>query len=127
MDEVNGAIISSDGDAKTVLLEVVKCLQSCDAIKSTNPKFKENGKSKCKDLILWLYILCKHLVEIEATPVACCVNEEGSVALMEISKKSLDPSPVISNSITSQVESSLKRPFEVIASFAVTNSYSMEN
>jgi len=64
--------------------------------------------------------------EIKSVPVSGCTSDSVALQLLNISKRSLSKQVENANSISSQVEKSLKRPFEVLASSTASTSEFME-
>ena len=68
--------------------------------------------------MLWLYLVSKNSPSINTVQVTGCANEKVAIELNAKVKHCLSSSQGTEATISSQVEKSLKRPFEVLATSA---------
>ena len=115
-----------DGSAKHVLFESIKAIKEFDAKHADDTSFKEKAKSKSKDFIFWLYLVFSDCPEVLPVPVANCSDEVVVSSLQKIKDGCLNASSNVSEIISNQVERSLKRPFEVLASSSASTTDFME-
>ena len=117
--EIDEAISKSNGDAKRVLIKCVEIIKEFDSEHNTDADYKEKAKSKCRDLLFWLYLVLTDNNSIEAVSTIGCNNEKVIKALQKITLQNLSETKKqdseILLSLSTQVENSLKRPFEVLA------------
>jgi hypothetical protein len=126
VNAVNKAISNSNGQAETVLLNCIKSIKEFDTKHATDAEYVDKAKSKCKDILFWLYLVIENSPAILATPSMGCSNKMMASKISKVSKEKLDDSTTIETSIATQVESSLKRPFEVLAASSSSTSKFME-
>ena len=93
---------------------------------SGDSEYKEKAKSKCKDIVFWLYLVVIDSNTIEAVPSMACNSERLADALKSAAQKCLSTRKEVEESISSQVEKSLKRPVEVLAESSSSSSELME-
>jgi hypothetical protein len=123
---VHEAISISNGHASTVLVDCVRDIKAFDTEHTNDTSYTEKAKSKCKDIMMWLYLVSKGSEKIEAIPVMGCTNAKVLQVLSHISETCLQKKVNTDVSISTQVEQSLKRPFEVLATSASSTSDFME-
>lgn len=126
LEVVHQSISKSNGEAKEILVDCVKAIKEFDAAHTNDAEYTDKARSKCKDMMFWLYLVSQSSDAVEAVPATGCNNESMAERLAVIAKKCLDQSEDISVSISTQVEKSLKRPFEVLAASSSMTSEFME-
>ena len=108
LEAINKAIDDSNGDATFVLLDVVKAIKEFDAAHAGDNAYTEKAKSKCKDILLWLFLVCSDSDQIKPTPVSGCNSEALAEAMKSLSNDTLSPSTNFLDIVSSHVEKSLK-------------------
>jgi hypothetical protein len=127
LNSVNNAISNSNGQAEEVILNCIKSIKDFDMNHAADVEYVDKARSKCKDILFWLYLVTQNSPAILATPSMGCSNEAMASQVSKISEKHLNTtSNTIEISIATQVESSLKRPFEVLAASSSSTSEFME-
>ena len=127
MSPIQESIVSSNGDDIQALLSCINEVNKFDDLHKDDDNY-DKAKTQCKDIIAWLYLVVNENENIEALPVLTCNNERVVSSLQNISSACLeqkDDTPQVSNILT-QVEQSLKRPFEVLAASSSSTSDFME-
>jgi hypothetical protein len=126
VDIVQNSISNSNGNSKYVLIDCVKAIKDFDTLHTNDEDFVDKARSKCKDIMLWLYLVGDNNPAIEAVQTMGCQNEQVAETLEAIKLSCLSQKQETSSTISDQVEKSLKRPFEVLASSASSTSDFME-
>eukprot|EP00957_Ditylum_brightwellii_P095233 7253597-Ditylum_brightwellii.AAC.1 len=70
--EVHKSIVKSNGDATSVLIDCVKAIKKFDTDHSGDQGQADKAKSKCKDLLFWLFLVAKNHVLIDKVPWMNC-------------------------------------------------------
>ena len=125
---VDKAIQESNGDVKLVLLECIKGIKKFDEDHAADTEFIDKAKEKCKDFLLWLFLIAKNDTAIAALPTMGCTSEKLAESFSKITMSCLDvvSKDVTPDSLLDKVEQSLKRPFEVLAASSSSTSDFME-
>ena len=76
LETTNDAIQGHDRAASIVLFNVVQEVKAFDTRNASKNKYQEKAKQKCKDLMLWLYLIATGNAVIKATPMTGCNNME---------------------------------------------------
>ena len=126
VEVIHNAINEFDGNVKQIIFETTKAIKEFDEVHNDDDEYKEKAKSKCKDIVFWLYLVFANSSEIKPVQVSSCTNETLVSSLNDISQSCLSNAKNVSDIISSQVESSLKRPFEVLASSSASTIEFME-
>ena len=130
LSQVHMSISKTGGDAVDALLNCVKSIKEFDINHANDQDYKDKAKSKCKDIIFWLYLVATNSESIKAIPTMSCTNDKVASELGKVVETNLTPksSAATSNkdSILDHVEKSLKRPFEVLAASSSSTSDFME-
>ena len=126
LDSMHETIAESNGDSKVVLLKAVEKIKEFDTTHDGDEEYTDKAKSKCKNFIQWLYLVATENESIKGVPVVGCSSERIAKALASVSASELSKKKEVSFSISDQVESSLKRPFEVLAASSSSTSDFME-
>jgi hypothetical protein len=128
LDPIQETVSKSNGNSKLVLIECIKSIKNFDTSNANNTEYVDKAKSKCKDILFWLYLVSKDYEHINPTPSMGCNNEALASALSIKKQQCLNVSETLStqDSISAQVENSLKRPFEVLAASSSSTSEFME-
>ena len=71
---INDTTIAESGDAKKVILVATKCMKDFDATHQSDNDYKEKAKQKCKDILMWLYLVITDNTAITVTPTTGCNN-----------------------------------------------------
>ena len=120
----------SNGSARAVLLKCIEAIKEFDTAHGSDDTYKEKAKSKCKDILFWLYLVSQDNDGIEPVPTMAVVNDKIFSRLDDIVNKELSvvssSTTAPSSSIATHIESSLKRPFEVLAASSSSNSEFIE-
>jgi hypothetical protein len=126
IDTIQNSISNSNGNSKSMLLDCVTKIKEFDMEHTNDDEYVDKARSKSKDILLWLYMVSKNS-RIDAIPVMGC-NEKVAKQLLEVKKKCLKTMHLenVSQNVSAQVEQSLKRPFEVLATSASSTSDFME-
>jgi hypothetical protein len=119
-------ISKSSGQAAQVLLEVVKEIKNFDILHANDAEYVDKARSKCKDILFWLYLVHTEDDSIEALPTMNCNSEKLIRTIQSAANNCLQVQGKARSSIADQVESSLKRPFEVLATASSSTSEFME-
>jgi hypothetical protein len=127
IETIQNSISKSNGNSKLLLIECVKKIKEFDIEHANDVNYSDKARSKSKDILLWLYLVNKGSNEIDAVPVIGC-NEKVAKALSKVKQRCLKTTNKNNdtNNISAQVEQSLKRPFEVLATSASSTSDFME-
>ena len=120
-------ISKSNGQASIILLAVVKAIKDFDNLHANEEDYIDKARSKCKDILFWLYLVHKENESIEELPTLNCNKENLIRKIQSAANNCLQVQDVARRStIADQVESSLKRPFEVLATASSSTSEFME-
>ena len=93
VDVINSTIQGANGSAKTVYVAVVTEIKRFDAEKADDDTYQDKAKTKCKDILQWLYLVARESTAVDATPVTGC-NSIGIVKrLNEVTKTCTGPEP----------------------------------
>ena len=65
---VNSAIVVSNGDASSILLEMVNVIKDFDTRNQEDEDHSDRATLKCKTLLYWLYIVAKMGDKVEEVP-----------------------------------------------------------
>ena len=126
LSKVQAKLMESNGDASHVLLGCIEGISDFDTLHVDDTEF-DNAKTKCKDLLSWLFLVINGSDAIEAVPAMNCNSDKIVSALQHITDSCLQAKEVPqANNILAQVEQSLKRPFEVLAASSSSTSDFME-
>ena len=125
LEPIQKSISKSNGNSKVVLVDCVKAIKAFDQLHATDTDYSDKARSKCKDIMLWLYLVSENHDDIDAVPVTGCTSMKLIQELNSTSSNCLSTTQELP-SISHQVEQSLKRPFEVLATSASSTSDFME-
>ena len=124
---IHEAISTFGGDATEILLKVTQGIKDFDNKYGGDAEYQDKAKTKCKDIVYWLYLVSTGNVVIASINTIACTNPKLKETLQTKTKTSLQvataPSPP---SFANQLEESLKRPFEVLAATSSSTSDFME-
>ena len=107
---------------KKVLLACITAIKSFDSDHASDSDYTEKAKSKCKDILLWLFLVLKDNNAIEPISSLACDSEKLIAAFEKLNKANLSGKENRKVHFSAEVEQSLQRPFEVLA--ATTSSTS---
>ena len=104
IETIQNSISKSNGNSKLMLIECVKKIKEFDIEHTNDDDYTDKARSKSKDILLWLYLVCKISDKIDAVPVIGC-NEKVAKALSEVKQKCLkDNNNNNTDNIHAQVE-----------------------
>ena len=129
MEPIHDAITASNGDAKVALVACIKEIKKFDTDHNEDQSYNDKAKVACKPIALWLYLVGKDSPSIAAVNTTGCINKEMIEALTNAHTLHLQAKVPVSETpaaISTQVESSLKRPFEVLAATSSSTTDFME-
>ena len=63
LESIDNAITKFDGDAKEVLAIAAREIKIFDTANEKEDEFKEKGKDTCKDILHWLYLVSKNMID----------------------------------------------------------------
>ena len=126
LETIIESISKSNGQASPILLEVTKAIKEFDISHANNEEYIDKAKSKCKDILFWLYLVTQENEAIDSLPTMNCNNNELIHHIQSTTSSCLKTQNTTERSIADQVESSLKRPFEVLATASSSTSDFME-
>ena len=130
LDTVHTAITTAQGDARNILLHCVKAVKAFDTDHADDEEYKDKAQTKSKAFLYWLYLVSQDNNAIKAIVTIGCSNAKVMEALQyKIRAKLTSPhegGEQDTSEITKQVESTLKRPFEVLAATSSSTSEFME-
>lgn len=117
---VYNTIASKNGSAKQVLINVVTAIKKFDEDHDGDGTYKDKAKSKCKDFLLWLYLVSNDNPSIKAVPTTVMIHVSLRQSLLVTTASAIvhathDSEP------NANVMNSLKRPFEIMAASAASN------
>ena len=121
---ISKAIISSDGSAREVYLEVVKAIKAFDSRHDDDNEYVDKAKNKCKEILQWLFLVATKSPAIEATLVTGCNKISMVKHLNAVTKQCLgngNTSPKRSRDSRTETSSDWKRPLEIIAASTSSN------
>ena len=117
LDTISDAISNSDGDSKNVLLEVVRSVKDFDILHAGDNEFQDKAKSKCKDILFWLYLA--GIDKITSIPMMGCNNRQMIDSFKLIEDKELNLATENQDNDqgfnSKELERILKRPLEMLA------------
>ena len=125
---VHETIATTNGDAKQVLVKCAQAIKTFDADHNEDDEYTDKAQSKCKPFLYWLYLTAQNSDAIKATATIGCSHQQVIKALKQREDSIVEnaPPPTELSTIAAQVESSLKRPFEVLAATSSSTSEFME-
>ena len=118
LETISNSISKSEGDSKQVLVDVVKEIKAFDTLHTNDNDYADKAKSKCKDILSWLYLVGIDIVQ--ATPTMGC-NSRSIIDHFTLLEKELLNNQGANedrNDISSRLEDILKRPLEMLATSA---------
>ena len=127
LESIHETIATANGDSKKVLIQVVQKIKDFDTAHADDDKFTDKAKSKCKEVLYWLYLVSAGSEAIAAVNTIGCNNDVIMNRMMDIGVRSLQQDKYVDSiDIATQVEASLKRPFEVLAATSTSTTDFME-
>ena len=122
LETIQSTIENHNGNAKQVLLKCAQAITEFDTSHTNDAEYVDKAKTKCKELLYWLYLVGDESTSIKATPLIGCSNTVVATHFKELETKLLSPNstPATSTNVTEIVGETLKRPFEVLATSAST-------
>ena len=119
-------VFQANGNVKVMLLNSIKAIKQFDTDHAGDDEYDDKAKTKCKEFVFWLYLVHDESPEIHPVPVSSCTDELVASILSKVTRECLSPAKDVSQIISDQVERSLKRPFEVLASSSASTTDFME-
>ena len=121
-------VATHNGDASHILLQSAKAIVAFDNEHAGDDEYVDKAKAKCKDFLLWLYLVSAKSDTITATPVIGCNNITVSTYFKELEAQTLatQPHAHTTTDMSAAVGETLKRPFEVLATTASTTAEFVE-
>ena len=127
LETVAKAIGEAKGDARVVLTQCSEAIKAFDSEHNSDEEFKDKAKQKCKDIVNWLYLVSKDSEAITAVSTIACSDPKLAKALHTIEDSKLGVTTTATPKATTiDLETSLKRPFEVLAATSSSTSEFME-
>ena len=127
LDTIHSTIELEKGDTKAVLINVAKKVKEFDTENAGKEEYKDKAKSKCKDMLYWLYLVAVNSDAIRAENTIGCSNDGVLTELNAIDKVIAQETPNVPvQHLSNQLEASLKRPFEVLAATTSSTTDFME-
>jgi hypothetical protein len=121
LETVHKTVLEHNGSANHVLLQCVKAIVTFDNDHSGDDDYKDKAKTKCRDILFWLYLVHTDSDAIVATPTMGCNNAKVATHFKDLERQHLNKqTQEASNDLTNSVGDTLKRPFEVLATSAST-------
>ena len=84
--------MKESNDAKKILIATVLAIKEFDTAHSGDSEYKEKAKSKCKDFMLWLYLVAKESNAIKPVPFNSVSSEKVAEKLSRVTEKCLEVS-----------------------------------
>ena len=100
---IQDLISKSNGYSRVVLVKCVKAVKDFYTKHVKDAEYADKAKSKCKEIMFWLYLASQNNNEIDAIQVTGCNNEKVASELKKIKKLCLAPTPEVVNEISTQV------------------------
>lgn len=124
--------IMNGGNSKTLLVECAKSFRTFDADHAGDGEYVDKAKSKCKDLLAWLYLASKDKVQV--VPTLACMDRPLVTELKKLTQESLQQDtsgvpagpPPPSSLISPGFRSEMTRSINVIAAAAVGSHDAMQ-
>ena len=125
LGDISTAITEGNGAASGVYMAVVKAIKNFDTAHAADNEYKDKARTKCKDVLAWLYLVCTGNGDIVPTPTTGCTNvgvltKLNSAARMGLARRQASPARSLL-AVTSQLQSNIQRPLEVIAASTSAN------
>ena len=118
LNTISKSISNSEGNSKQVLIKVVQEIKNFDTTHAGDEDYVDKARSKCKDLLAWLYLVGTNVVT--AVPTLGCNSRPIIDHFKKIEEDHLARRSTETNSIqsTRNFDEVLKRPLEILASSA---------
>ena len=119
LEIVSSSISNSNGNSKNILIEAAREIKHFDTIHANDQEYEEKAKSKCKDLLAWLFLVGMNVVH--KVPTMGCNNKQIIDYFSTIEKECLSDNNPIQNGIninTDGIMQALQRPLEILATSA---------
>ena len=124
LEIVHDSITATGGDARDILVKSVEGIKKFDSTHSADATYQDKAQSKSKQFLHWVYLASQDDNAIEKVATTGCSNVKVMQQLQHIQNTELHTKPQNAGQVDigKQVESSLKRPFEVLAASTITTS-----
>ena len=73
---IQDSISKSNGDSRVVLVKCVKSVKDFDIKPANDAEYADKAISKCKEIMLWVYLVSQNNNKIDAVQVTVCNNEK---------------------------------------------------
>jgi hypothetical protein len=117
LEPISKSIKTSDGDSKQVLISVASAIKEFDTLKATDNSYNDKAKSKCKDILAWLYLVGTD--KVSKIPTMGCNSRSVIDVLKKIEETSIISTQRIQQdneqSSNENLERIFKRPLEILA------------
>ena len=129
LEATHKVTVEEAGNAKLMLIKAAETIKEFDTAHNNDDEYVDKAKTKCKDLLYWLYLVGIDSPAITPVNSIVCGNARLKTKIKEKTSQCIENSPTphpSTTTITSQVEASLKRPFEVLAATSCSTNDFME-
>ena len=116
-----------NGDARVVLVKSAEGVKEFDTTHANDADYHDKAKTKCKDFLYWLYLVGTNSAAIAPVNTIVSGNAKLREHLKVITEQTLSSKEELPDlSLATQLEASLKRPFEVLAATSASTTDFME-
>ena len=91
LETIHEVIESKNGDTKQVLIQVARKIKEFDTAHANAVAYKDKAKTKCKDILYWLYLTSVESNAIAAVNTIACSNTRLRSQLDDIKAKIQTP------------------------------------
>ena len=126
LDSIQEVVEDKNGEAREMLVKTAEAIKEFDTKHASDTSYGDKAKTKCKDLLYWLYLVSADSNAIAPVNVIVCTNPKVKAKLRKQEELNLKEETEVTSSIATQVEESLKRPFEVLAATSSTTTDFMD-
>ena len=111
LNTISDAILNSNGELSEVFLKSIEKIKEFDTIHAEDNDYHDKAKSKCKDLLFWLYLAGQD--KVSKIPSMICTSRP----VIEYFKKNVNTklSNHQNDNPSTDLLNALKRPMEIIA------------
>ena len=128
MEKIQKTITTSNGDVREVLIATVVETKKFDMEHQADAEYTNKAQTKSKQLLQWLYLVSKDSIAIEKVATIGCSNAKVMQQMYQLTRINLevDKTNQDGDTISTQVDTSLKRPLEVLAASTASTSEFMD-
>ena len=126
--DISEMIMASQGDCKLTLLKVIQSIKTFDTTHSSIATYQHKAKTKCKDILHWLYLSSQNNIHIKAVPTTVSSSSRIRTEFKSIEKSCIESGtpPVVSTApsmanFADQLGAHLKRPLEMVGTSMSSN------